>query len=101
MPNQHLSKDDPLKGKKSGKWTKYGGAIYGLVKEEIVDTWNCQTCGSESPKELPPFLHEFYPGEFIRICNICKAKIDKISEIENNSFIQVKTVIKISRTKRD
>lgn len=71
MPNQHADPNDPLKGKKTGKWTKYGGAVHGMVKEAIEDKWYCQICASENPKELKPFLLELYPGDFIRVCNLC------------------------------
>ena len=99
MPNKPAAKNDPLRGKVSGKWTKYGGAIYGLRKEFIQGSWFCQTCGDETPAELPPYNFEYYPGEFIRICNICKAKVDIIKDSEKT--IVVRRIIKISRTKRD
>ena len=97
MPNQHLDKNDPMRGKKSGKWTKYGGAIYGLEKEEIKHSWFCQICAEEIPKELSPFNYELLPGEFIRICNTCKSTIDKIP----NQDIRISRTIMIRRTKRD
>ena len=69
--NQPAAKDDPLRGMKTGKWTKYGGAISGLKKERIEDHWYCQMCGDEIPKEIKPFLIEMFPGDFIRICSRC------------------------------
>lgn len=71
MPNQPLDNNDPLKGKKIGKWTKYGGAISGVVKEAIKQDWYCQTCGQKQPIELKPFLYEIFSGEYIRLCNKC------------------------------
>jgi len=99
MSNQHLDKDDPLRGKTSGKWTKHGGAIYGLRKEAIKDNWYCQTCSDEVPKELPPFNYELYPGEFIRICNTCQNKINLMNA--NPGIIKIRRVIQIRRSKRD
>ena len=71
MSNQPAALDDPLRGKKTGKWTKYGGAIGGLRKEHIEDHWYCQVCGDELPEEIKPFLFEMYPDDFIRICPNC------------------------------
>jgi hypothetical protein len=59
MANKPLDPNDPLKGKKSGKWTKYGGAVHGMVKESIQDKWYCQSCGEEQPEELKPFYKKF------------------------------------------
>lgn len=100
MANQPSNPNDPLKGKKMGKWTKYGGAIYGL-KVQVNEIWFCQLCGDEVPRELPPFNYELYPGEFIRVCNICQAKIDKVHEMEKSKHMIVRRVISIRRTKRD
>lgn len=71
MANQPAALDDPLRGKKTGKWTKYGGAISGLKKERIEDHWYCQICSEEIPAEIKPFLFEMYPDDFIRICPQC------------------------------
>ena len=71
MSNQPARYDDPFKGLKTGKWTKYGGSISGLKKERVKDTWFCQTCGCEMIEEIKPFLFELYPGEFIRLCPPC------------------------------
>lgn len=92
MANQPMESDNPLKGKKTGKWTKYGGAVYGLVKEAIQEKWYCQTCGSENPAELKPFLLELYPGDFIRVCNLC-ANL-------TNKKITIRRVIAITRHDR-
>lgn len=97
MPNQPLPNDDPLKGKKSGKWTKWGGAIYGLVKEEIEDIWACQCCGIEQPAELKPFLFELFPGDFIRVCNICMNHINKIRGQDKNPTIIYRRTVQIFR----
>jgi len=81
MPNQPARFDDPLKGLKTGKWSKYGGAIYGLKKERVVGTWFCQTCGCEMIEEIQPFLSEIYPGEFIRLCPPCTHVAKKTASI--------------------
>lgn len=94
MPNQHAALDDPLRGKKSGKWSKYGGSVSGLVKERIEDTWFCQVCGDEVPKEFKPFMMEIFEGDFIRICNNC-------THTASRTTVTVETVIKIMRVKRD
>lgn len=92
MPNKPAASNDPFKGIKTGRWTKYGGAIGGLLKERIQDTWFCQSCGEEIPAELKPFLFEMYPGDFIRICNVCESKVVQ------TKTINIRTVIKIVRT---
>lgn len=76
MSNKHkfTYKDQILNIKREGKWSKYGGGVYGIIRAEIENVWYCQCCGTESPKELQPFLLELYPDEFIRICNICASK---------------------------
>lgn len=94
MPNQYLDKDDPLKGKKSGKWSKYGGAIGGLVKEKIKDDWWCQTCGEKQPKEFKPFLFEYYPGDFIRLCNPCFNLASHVSGDPVNVYRRVVKVVR-------
>jgi len=98
MANQPAHKNDPLRGKKTGKWTKYGGAIYGLVKEKIIDEWYCQICGKSIPAELPPFNYELFPDEFIRICNICYCNLNNMGGAES---IRISRVIKITKIKRD
>jgi len=96
MPNQPAGKDDPLKGFKTGKWTKYGGAIYGLKKERIREAWCCQTCRCEMPEEIKPFLFELYPGEYIRICPPCTNVISKMS-----ATVTIEAIIKVVRVSRD
>jgi hypothetical protein len=98
MANQPLDSNDPLKGKKTGKWTKYGGAVHGMVKESIQDKWYCQSCGEEMPEELKPFLFELYPGDFIRICNLCMHAMHKE---KNQPVIIYKRTVTIFRKTRD
>lgn len=99
MPNMPAKDNDPFKGIKTGGWTKYGGERYGLKKEAIEDTWFCQACGMELPKELPPFLFEIYPQEYIRVCNICENLINRVG-VRNNSTITFRRVT-VLRRKRD
>lgn len=51
--------------------SKYGGVNYGLVQENLTPEWSCQACGEKQIAELPPFMFEFLPREFARICSIC------------------------------
>lgn len=95
MPNMPARKDDPLRGKKTGKWTKYGGAVFGLVKQGIEDTWFCQICADQIPEEIKPFLIEMFPGDFIRICPRCT------HIASSRSTYSVHRIIKIVRIKRD
>lgn len=95
MPNKPLPNDDPLKGKKTGSWTKYGGAIHGLIKEKITEDWSCQLCGDTMPKEWSPFNFELYPKEFIRICNVCEKKTTRIKT--KYKQVTIKTIINICR----
>jgi hypothetical protein len=95
VANMPAAKDDPLRGKKTGKWTKYGGAISGLVKAQIEDCWYCQVCGEEIPKEIKPFLFEQFLGDFIRVCPSCTHVIAKLPPT-----IEVETVIRIVRLER-
>lgn len=71
MANSPMEADNPLKGKKSGKWSKFGGSVSGLIKERINDVWYCQVCGNEQPEELQPFLLPIGIGEYIRVCASC------------------------------
>ena len=98
MPNMPAKSSDPFKGKKTGKWTKYGGAVHGLVKEEIKDKWYCQSCGEEMPKELKPFLFELYPGDFIRTCNSC---MNAMHKEKTEPIIIYKRTVTIFRHTRD
>lgn len=99
MPNKPLDKDNPLRGKITGKWSKYGGAVSGLRKQAIRADWSCQMCGHEIPMELKPFLFELFPGDFIRICNRCQREV--IVNKSKNTSITIKRVIKIVRHTRD
>lgn len=76
MPNKHLSDNDPLKGKKSGKWSKYGDSVSGLVKEKIDRIWYCQKCGEKMPESLKPWLFEMSEGEYLRLCSLCIRKCE-------------------------
>lgn len=73
MPNQPARDDDPMKGHKTGGWTKYGGGRYGIDKTKLNKSWACQACGKKQPKELKPFLFMFSKGEYLRFCNTCFA----------------------------
>lgn len=95
MPNQPAKKDDPLRGKKTGGWSKYGNARYGLVREDLGEEWSCQACGNTIPRELKPFLYEIYKDEYIRMCNKCLYESKKISNEQN--FTVYRRVIKIVR----
>lgn len=99
MPNMPAKKNDPFKGKRSGKWTKYGGAVYGLRKEKIIGNWTCQLCAETNPVELKPFLFEIFPGDYIRICNMCQFLV--VKHKASNKTITFRRVIKIVRNKRD
>ena len=95
MANQPMKKDNPLKGKKSGKWTKYGGEVFGLVKKEITSIWYCQMCGAENPPELKPFLFEMAPGEYIRLCSDCTFKTKRIKKIKpQERYVRLITIVK-------
>jgi len=101
MPNKPAAKNNPFKGKKSGKWTKWGGYVHGLVKSNN-DTWFCQSCGVESRSELKPFLFEIYPGDFVRLCNICYATAlkDKLGVNEEDNVIILRRTITLERHDR-
>lgn len=63
----------------SGSWTKYGGARHGVLKKKKIDAWgerrwNCQACGEELPSEIPAYMLEFAPLEYVRICPPCNAE---------------------------
>ncbi|MDQ3159350.1 MAG: hypothetical protein M3P98_04440 [bacterium] len=96
MPNQPARLDDPLRGLKTGKWSKYGGAISGLKKERIEDLWFCQICGCEIPQEIKPFLFEIYPGDYIRICPPCTHTASQTKQT-----VTIETIIRIVRIDRD
>ena len=102
MPNVHMHKDNPLRGKKSGKWTKWGGYIHGLVKETTNTPWYCQACGGENPPEFKPFLYEIYNGDFVRMCNSCYATAirDSLGVCEEDKVIILRRTIKLTRHHR-
>ena len=52
-------------------WSKYGGGHYGLVTNDTGNTWFCQACGEEQPKEIDPYKIEFAPRQFVRVCPKC------------------------------
>lgn len=62
-------------------WTKWGGSNMGLVQKNLDPEWNCQACGDLQTEELSPYMFEFIPREYIRICSICH-------------FIRIKQTIK-------
>ena len=53
-------------------WSKYGGVNLGLVQENLTPEWSCQACGGVQTDDLPPYMFEFLPREFIRICSPCQ-----------------------------
>lgn len=55
-------------------WSKYGGGNHGLVTQDIHESWFCQTCGEEQPEAIKPYMYEYFPRDYIRICPICYAK---------------------------
>jgi hypothetical protein len=59
--------------KKAYGWSKWGGANYGLVQKQKTEEWNCQACGEKEGSEMPSYMFEIIPSEFIRICSNCQA----------------------------
>lgn len=59
-------------GKMKYGWSKWGGPMYGLVKDE--QDWFCQACSKPQPKEMPNYMLPIDRSgrEFVRICSICK-----------------------------
>jgi hypothetical protein len=57
--------------KVTGGWSRYGGGRRGLIKSENENEWYCQSCAMGHGNEDSPYMFEFSPGEFIRICNKC------------------------------
>lgn len=66
-------------------WSKYDDT----PREKSNSDWNCQACGKEYPKELPPYLFAFdFPRDMLRICGICqKLVIDK--GISNFNYLKM------------
>lgn len=58
--------------KKAYSWSKYGGSNLGLVQENKTPEWKCQTCGDTQTNQMPSYMFEFEPKEFIRICTMCQ-----------------------------
>lgn len=50
-------------------WSKYGKKPKNREKKS---SWNCQTCGKKMPAELPGYMFEAFPGEYIRLCSDCQ-----------------------------
>lgn len=57
--------------KVTGGWSRWGGGRRGLIKAETDGEWFCQSCGLAHPNSDSPYMFEFSPGEFLRICNKC------------------------------
>lgn len=58
----------------TGYWSKWGGGIKTPYKNQfspVEESWRCQSCGKEMPKEISPFLYEYPEKEYIRVCPIC------------------------------
>jgi hypothetical protein len=93
MANQPLPKDHPLRGKKIGAWSKYGGARQGLVREDS-ETWNCQGCAEELPNTLPGYMFEFLPNEYVKLCSACQ------NTVKRRKITRYVTLTRIVRTTR-
>jgi hypothetical protein len=63
--------DKPTKA--TGSWSKYGGGEYGIDKQQ-TETWYCQACGEEQPKELHGFMLGTEQAGFVRVCATCFSK---------------------------
>ncbi len=58
----------------TGHWSKWGGRRMSVIESqnaEITDTWTCQSCGHEQPKEMSPMKYEYPENEYIRVCSVC------------------------------
>jgi hypothetical protein len=54
-------------------WTPWGKETYGYMDEkENIDTWFCQACSKEQPKEMDCHRLEISPSISLRICGVCK-----------------------------
>lgn len=93
MPNQPSAPDDLLKGKKTGKWSKWGGGEFGVDRQQLNDTWYCQACGQECPKEIKPFVFETRSG-FVRMCNRCTHVSRKVDQREGYVYINVVKIVR-------
>jgi len=61
----------------TGRWSKWGGAMkevainqYGIIGV-AGERWFCQSCNTEQPIELTPYLFEWPENERIRVCFHC------------------------------
>jgi hypothetical protein len=72
-------------------WSKYGGGWRGLEQEPLSDKWCCQACGEIHPKVISPYMFEWLPREFVRICASCHYKTKK-KKIK--TFKQLKITVK-------
>jgi hypothetical protein len=61
----------------TGRWSKYGGAIKEVAVNQFGiagvadDKWFCQSCNTQQPIELTPYLFEHPKNERIRVCSPC------------------------------
>lgn len=58
----------------TGHWSKWGGRRMSIIESQnavIDDTWVCQSCGHDQPKEISPFKFEYPEHEYLRVCSIC------------------------------
>lgn len=55
-------------------WSPWGGKdAFGFMDEkENIDTWFCQSCGKQQPKEMDAHRLEISPSCSLRICSVCK-----------------------------
>ena len=68
-----MSKNQQIKS-----WTPYGKETYGFQDEkENIDTWFCQCCATEQPKEMDKHRLGISPSISLRICGVCKHTIIK------------------------
>lgn len=72
--------------RKMYSWSKWGGVNYGLVQKTKTADWTCQACGQKQTDQLPSYMFEFLPDEFIRICSHCQyvkntREIDSLSAL--------------------
>ncbi len=73
---------------KKYQYSKWGGVNRVLQHVQIADTWYCQSCKQEQPKQIPAYRFPF-EGEYLRICPTCHHAvvlhaIDNFFEIVDN-----------------
>ena len=78
-------------------WSKWGGSHSGLVQEELTEEWHCQACGEKETNELPPFMYEYAPREYIRICSKCQ-NILLQKEIQPQQFDTLVSIVRVRRS---